>query len=73
MKEYITTRSMRVEANKKIRGIGETEMNYLMGIDNGGTFSKAAIFDEDGHQISVASFPRRNPGIRNGTWRNCGR
>ena len=48
---------MRVEANKKIRGIGETEMNYLMGIDNGGTFSKAAIFDEDGHQISVASFP----------------
>lgn len=32
-------------------------MNYLMGIDNGGTFSKAAIFDEDGHQISVASFP----------------
>lgn len=32
-------------------------MNYLMGIDNGGTFSKAAIFDEDGTQISVASFP----------------
>ncbi|MBO5460944.1 MAG: carbohydrate kinase [Ruminococcus sp.] len=32
-------------------------MRYLMGIDNGGTFSKAAIFDEDGHQISVASVP----------------
>lgn len=32
-------------------------MKYLMGIDNGGTFSKAAIFDEDGRQISVASFP----------------
>lgn len=30
-------------------------MKYLMGIDNGGTFSKAAIFDEDGKQISVAS------------------
>ena len=32
-------------------------MKYLMGIDNGGTFSKAAIFDENGQQISVASVP----------------
>lgn len=32
-------------------------MRYLMGIDNGGTFSKAAIFDENGSQISVASVP----------------
>lgn len=32
-------------------------MRYLMGIDNGGTFSKAAIFDEEGHQVSVASVP----------------
>ena len=24
-------------------------MRYLMGIDNGGTFSKAALFDEDGY------------------------
>ncbi|MCD8248785.1 MAG: carbohydrate kinase, partial [Lachnospiraceae bacterium] len=32
-------------------------MKYLMGIDNGGTFSKAAIFDENGDQISVASLP----------------
>lgn len=32
-------------------------MKYLVGIDNGGTFSKAAIFDEDGKQISVASVP----------------
>ena len=32
-------------------------MKYLMGIDNGGTFSKAAIFDENGQQISVASLP----------------
>ena len=32
-------------------------MRYLLGIDNGGTFSKAAIFDEDGRQISVASVP----------------
>ena len=23
-------------------------MKYLVGIDNGGTFSKAAVFDEDG-------------------------
>ena len=28
-----------------------------MGIDNGGTFSKAALFDETGKQISVASVP----------------
>ena len=32
-------------------------MRYLVGIDNGGTFSKTAIFDEDGNQISVASVP----------------
>lgn len=32
-------------------------MKYLMGIDNGGTFSKAAIFDQEGRQISVASVP----------------
>ena len=32
-------------------------MRYLLGIDNGGTFSKAAIFDEAGTQISVASVP----------------
>ena len=32
-------------------------MRYLVGIDNGGTFSKAAVFDETGVQISVASVP----------------
>ena len=32
-------------------------MRYLMGIDNGGTFSKAALFDENGVQISVARIP----------------
>ena len=32
-------------------------MKYLVGIDNGGTFSKAAVFDEDGNQIAVASVP----------------
>ncbi|MDD3360512.1 MAG: carbohydrate kinase [Hespellia sp.] len=32
-------------------------MRYLMGIDNGGTFSKAALFDEEGNQIAVASVP----------------
>lgn len=30
-------------------------MRYLMGVDNGGTFSKAAIFDEVGRQIASAS------------------
>ena len=28
-------------------------MKYLLGIDNGGTFSKAAIFNENGEQISL--------------------
>lgn len=32
-------------------------MKYLMGIDNGGTFSKAAIFDENGVQIAVSTEP----------------
>lgn len=32
-------------------------MRYLVGIDNGGTFSKAAVFDEEGRQVSVASVP----------------
>ena len=32
-------------------------MRYLVGIDNGGTFSKAAVFDEDGRQMAVASEP----------------
>lgn len=32
-------------------------MNYLMGIDNGGTFVKVAIFDLDGNQVAVASNP----------------
>ena len=30
-------------------------MRYLIGIDNGGTFSKAALFDENGTQLSVGS------------------
>ncbi|MCD8106130.1 MAG: carbohydrate kinase [Lachnospiraceae bacterium] len=32
-------------------------MKYLLGIDNGGTFSKAALFDEDGRQIAKTSVP----------------
>lgn len=32
-------------------------MRYLLGLDNGGTFSKAAVFDENGQQLSVASVP----------------
>ncbi|MCF0146257.1 MAG: carbohydrate kinase, partial [Eubacterium sp.] len=30
-------------------------MRYLIGMDNGGTFTKAALFDETGKQISVGS------------------
>ena len=30
-------------------------MKYLIGMDNGGTFSKAAIFDENGTQVAVGS------------------
>ena len=40
-----------------IHRISVGSFRYLLGIDNGGTFSKAAIFDEDGKQISVASVP----------------
>ena len=32
-------------------------MKYLVGIDNGGTFSKAAVFDEYGKQLSCVSVP----------------
>ena len=32
-------------------------MRYLIGIDNGGTFSMAAVFTEDGEQLSAASVP----------------
>lgn len=52
-------------------------MRYLMGIDNGGTFSKAALFDENGVQISVASVPTvtltPKPGYTERIWRNSGR
>ena len=34
-------------------------MEYLLGIDNGGTFSKAALFDTDGNQISVSGVRTR--------------
>lgn len=30
-------------------------MKYLLGIDNGGTYAKAALVDEFGHQVAVAS------------------
>ena len=41
-------------------------MRYFMGIDNGGTFSKAALFDENGNQIAVASIfvPVITPKVR---------
>lgn len=32
-------------------------MEYLLGIDNGGTFCKATIFDADGDQICVSGVP----------------
>ena len=31
-------------------------MRYLVGIDNGGTFSKAAVFDEEGNQVSEETY-----------------
>lgn len=34
-------------------------MKYLLGIDNGGTFSKAALFDEDGHQLASTGIATR--------------
>lgn len=52
-------------------------MKYLLGVDNGGTFSKAALFAEDGQQVSVASCATElitpKPGYTerdmNGLWR----
>lgn len=32
-------------------------MKYLVGIDNGGTFSKTAVFDEKGKQLASATVP----------------
>ena len=32
-------------------------MKYLVGIDNGGTFSKTALFDEKGKQLASATVP----------------
>ena len=34
-------------------------MKYLVGIDNGGTFSKTALFDEKGKQLASATVPRQ--------------
>ena len=35
-------------------------MAYLMGIDNGGTFVKAGIVDENGNILAVAKEPVHN-------------
>lgn len=35
-------------------------MNYLLGLDNGGTTTKAAIFDTQGREIAVASMETRS-------------
>ena len=32
---------------------------YVMGIDNGGTVTKAAIYDRKGQVLAIASNPRR--------------
>ena len=31
-------------------------MTYLMGIDNGGTMTKAALFDVEGREIAAVSY-----------------
>jgi len=52
-------------------------MKYLLGIDNGGTFVKAALFDENGNQIASAGLPTNlvilNPAIMKEIWKNCGK
>ena len=50
-------------------------MRYLMGIDNGGTFSKAAIFREDGVQIASksASVSLFTPDFANAIFQNFGK
>lgn len=50
---------------------------YVMGLDNGGTMTKAALFDLKGNQISAFSdstpVETPNPVIRSGIWTCCGR
>ena len=36
-------------------GRAEITVRYLLGLDNGGTFSKAALFDEQGQQVASAA------------------
>ena len=56
---------------------GGDKMRYFMGIDNGGTFSKAALFDENGNQIAVASIfvpvITPSPDIQKEIWKHFGR
>ncbi len=41
-------------------------MKYLVGIDNGGTFVKTAVFDQEGRQIAAAKEPVVNVSPRPG-------
>lgn len=41
-------------------------MGYLVGIDNGGTSAKAAVFDEEGRQLASAGVPAVNTSPRPG-------
>ena len=46
-----------VTDGKEQRKEGDRRMKYLVGIDNGGTFSKTAVFDEKGKQLASATVP----------------
>ena len=53
-------------------------MKYYMGIDNGGTTTKAALYREDGFCAGVAFHRDRHagspaPALPSATWRRCGK
>ena len=50
-------------------------MKYFLGLDNGGTTTKAAIYDREGKEICVASVETKMivPALWSGIWMKCGK
>gem|GEM_PF-6377816 len=52
-------------------------MHYYIGLDNGGTTTKAALFSSTGEEIAVCSMSTAmltpQPTMLSATWRRCGK
>ena len=48
-------------------------MNYYLGLDNGGSVSKAALYDVTGAELCVSSVKTSMIVIPKGIWMNCGK